>query len=269
MESPPNTHLETPFTISIDQLFQGPFSLLVTLASRKEVVADTISLAPLFSQFHEYLHSTQSKTIDRGSDFVASYAHLHYLKSDALIHRHGCKLNSLNNEDSTESERTDDAKYDIQRLFSSLKAYEELQKQVFLISQMEEQALLCHARPYIEPEEITKPPIDITLSSIEELQKFFQKIISSKKNQIEHQVAQDSWSIEDAEELLFKSFELSGNSSISLASLFTQIDNRSIRPLDECIALFLAILECIKKGKLLVTEVSDKNASSTYLIEKR
>ncbi len=254
----------TEMAISLENLFEGPLSILITLAARQEVDAQKIQIASLFDQYRKYEESASHKKIDIGADFAASCSSLHFIKSDTLIGRYGDSVSS-HDQTAENDEETATSTEELDRLFEALSLYEKLQDDTKLLEELETESLSHYSRPAILPEVRSRPlPAEVPCT-IEDLHRLFQGILFQRKNRPVHRVQEELWTFEKAQAVLIALFENTKNGAgISLESIFLEGD--TIRSIEECIALFLALLELMKQGSVHFYRIEDTlDTKETYL----
>ena len=86
-KSEPAEASQTPFSVAIGQVYDGPFDLLLDLIRKQNIDIYDIPMARITAQFLEYTRHLQAVDIDSAGDFVYTAALLIHIKSRTLLPR--------------------------------------------------------------------------------------------------------------------------------------------------------------------------------------
>ncbi len=78
---------QSPFSVAIGQVYDGPFDLLLDLIRKQNIDVYDIPIARITAQFLEYTRHLQAVDIDSAGDFVYTAALLIHIKSRTLLPR--------------------------------------------------------------------------------------------------------------------------------------------------------------------------------------
>lgn len=83
----PEDASQSPFSVAIGQVYDGPFDLLLDLIRKQNIDVYDIPIARITAQFLEYTRHLQAVDIDAAGDFVYTAALLIHIKSRTLLPR--------------------------------------------------------------------------------------------------------------------------------------------------------------------------------------
>ena len=83
----PEEASQSPFSVAIGQVYDGPFDLLLDLIRKQNIDVYDIPIARITAQFLEYTRHLQAVDIDSAGDFVYTAALLIHIKSRTLLPR--------------------------------------------------------------------------------------------------------------------------------------------------------------------------------------
>ena len=86
-KSEPEDASQSPFSVAIGQVYDGPFDLLLDLIRKQNIDVYDIPIARITAQFLEYTRHLQAVDIDTAGDFVYTAALLIHIKSRTLLPR--------------------------------------------------------------------------------------------------------------------------------------------------------------------------------------
>lgn len=86
-KSEPEEASQSPFSVAIGQVYDGPFDLLLDLIRKQNIDVYDIPIARITAQFLEYTRHLQAVDIDSAGDFVYTAALLIHIKSRTLLPR--------------------------------------------------------------------------------------------------------------------------------------------------------------------------------------
>ncbi len=83
----PDDGSQSPFSVAIGQVYDGPFDLLLDLIRKQNIDVHDIPIARITSQFLDYTRHLQAVDVDAAGDFVYTAALLIHIKSRTLLPR--------------------------------------------------------------------------------------------------------------------------------------------------------------------------------------
>lgn len=83
----PDEASQSPFVITVGQVYDGPFDLLLDLIRRQNIDIYDIPIAQITAQFLEYTRHLQQRDVDSAGEFVYTASLLIHIKSKTLLPR--------------------------------------------------------------------------------------------------------------------------------------------------------------------------------------
>jgi len=226
-------------TFELDH-FSGSLEILLHLIQKHEVNICDISLKEIMTQYVERLEKQADMSIDRGSEFMSSTASLLWIKSKSLLPKH----EQIEPEEEFLGE---DPHFDIIHHLVDYCRFKDIAKE---LSEKGGLPHLAFSRGG-EPVSDLKKSLGIAHLSLTDLAALFQQALQKYSDQTKV-VEEEEWRVSDKISYvrkLIKSVE-----KLCLIDLFTQTRSK-----DELIVTFLAILELMKLGELLVFKELETN----------
>lgn len=224
----------TPLQYKLDR-FEGPLDLLLSLVEKNKINIDDIPISVLCNQYMEYIHAAQEMDIELSSEFIVMASELMLIKSKMLLPR-----DEEEEEDPRaalaaamlEYQRTKAVSASLARMFAEygsrmIKDTDEIKVDNSQIAAHDMQ-LLTRA--------MIRMMTEVRVSDDEAIQRF------------EPLIRKAAVSVNAAASSLLERLRV--ESSVPLCSCFPQAGSRSLM-----IATFMAMLELLKAGALLLEEM--------------
>jgi segregation and condensation protein A len=93
----PEEASQSPFTVTVGQVYDGPFDLLLDLIRKQNIDIYDIPMARITAQFLEYTRHLQQTDVDSAGEFVYTASLLIHIKSRMLLPRDPKELGDLGN----------------------------------------------------------------------------------------------------------------------------------------------------------------------------
>jgi segregation and condensation protein A len=90
---------QSPFSITIGQVYEGPFDLLLDLIRRQNIDIYDIPIARITAQFLEYTHHLKQTDVDAAGEFIYVASLLIHIKSKTLLPRDPSEIAGPDSED--------------------------------------------------------------------------------------------------------------------------------------------------------------------------
>ncbi|MFN3159569.1 MAG: segregation and condensation protein A [Rubinisphaera brasiliensis] len=234
-----------PYRISLEDLFNGPFDLLLFLVRKQEIDVQTVSLSRIVHDFQEYLEVLEILDFDLAADFVVTASTLAEIKSQMALVR------NEPDEEEPEEELTDAAPGNF---VEHLLAYKRLKEAA---ETLQEQALAWHDRyPRLTDERpnARRSSADDFIKDVEvwDLVGAFARIVRKKSDDSEHKLKFDETPIHVYVDRIGKIIREQGR--VLFQSLFEENADRS-----QVIGMFLAVLELVRHHGYLAEQADDFN----------
>lgn len=212
--------------------FSGSLEVLLLLVQKQEMDICSISLKEVLDQFLEKAQKEFEGKIDKGSEFISSAAALIYMKSKNLLPRH---------EQQTEEEELEleDPNFSIIHHLVDYCRFKDIAKEL----SEKGNAHLSYSRGAEEVAAVKKG-MGIAHLSLTDLAELFQQAINKLASQTRI-VEEEVWRVGD--KIKFLRNLIKKDKKIPFMEFLTQSRSK-----DELIVTFLAVLELMKLGELLV-----------------
>ena len=222
--------------------FEGQLDFLFHLVQKSEIEITDIPVRQIIHQFLQKHHDTQG-ALDEGADFVATTASLIWWKSKALLP-----------EPPNEKMENQEAPFEWD-LIPQLIDYCRFKQMAKELSLLEEEQNLHHFRGK-DTSCTTKKNLGVEHLSIEDLALLFQQVLTKAKATGGF-IQDETWKVSD--KIAHIRRRLDQNEELLFENLFSSTMHRI-----ELIVTFLAVLELMKMGELVVLKYSSK--PNTFII---
>ena len=220
------------------EVFEGPLDLLLHLISKHKLNINDIPIVTLVDQYMEYINNMSEQNMEIVGEFLEMAAHLIYIKTVSLLPKH---------------EEAEVMK-------------KELQGRLIEYSLCKQAAELMHGR-YIGNNVTVRSPMkiefDSTYSVIHDPEVLLKVYLNINIKKTEETIKQDTFNtivkkkiVSVTSKIIYVLRRLYTNGECSTDGLFHGITDRSER-----VAVFLAILELTKSGRILL---NDDNSIITF-----
>lgn len=237
------------------EAFEGPLDLLLHLINRLEIDIYDIPVAEVTEQYMNYIRTMKELELDVASEYLVMAATLLAIKSKMLL---PSDQNHL--EEEFELEMEEDPR---EELVEKLIEYRKYKEAAFEFKKLEEERGLMY----------TKPPSDLSTFSTEHDEKLdfnvtiydmigaYQKLLRRKKLQkpTKTKIARQEISIEESMDHILAELKKSRKKR-SFFDFFPTYEREQI------VVTFLAMLELMKRGKIIVQQ--ERNFSNIFIYGK-
>jgi segregation and condensation protein A len=218
--------------------FEGPIGLLLHLVQKNEVDICGVFLKEVTQQYLRHLDSSSEDDIDEGAEFISTAAALLLLKSRALLPQH--------NEEPLFSGEDLDPRFEI---IHYLIDYCRFKAAADELKTREEKQGGYHVRGITDPIEAPKP-LGVGQLSLGDLCVLFQQVLS-KVSENQGFIQEEQWKVSD--KIFAIKQQLETLNELPFHSLFSSEMCRG-----ELIVTFLAVLELMKQGMIMVIKVDSE-----------
>jgi segregation and condensation protein A len=213
-----------PYSVKIDDVFEGPMDLLIHLIKKNEVDIYNIPIARITQQYLEYIEWMKLLNIDFAGDFLVMASTLTQIKSRMLLPIHGI-------EEDEEDPRLEIARPLLEYL-QIKSAAEELSKRKLLGEH-------TFIRPFDKKDLPFEPEDQVIRIGLFELIDAFRKILDNIADKSTVDLTADRMSVTEKISEIVDILEQKG--SITFAELFSPDSDKA-----DIIVTFLAVLEMVK-----------------------
>lgn len=234
--------------------FEGPLDLLLHLINEAEVDIYDIPMIEITEQYLEYIHAMQELHLDVASEYLVMAATLIAIKSKMLLP----KKEELYDDEMLYEEEEDPREELMNRLIQYRK-YKEVAKE---LQEKEVERAFVHSKPPIPLQtllpDVTRKEAMIEGVTINDMILAYKKMLVRLKYRepLEKTVKTQEYSIEERMSELLVQLQ-NTKEKRTFSSLFVKRERSYI------VITFLAILELMKKGKIVCTQ--QKNFSDIYI----
>jgi segregation and condensation protein A len=225
--------------------FEGALDFLLHLIQKDEINIHDIPIQELMRQFNQKLIEEQNDRLDKGAEFIGVIAYLVWLKSQSLLPR----------EIPPETEAAiEDPQFEVIRHLIDYCRFKQVTKELLLRQEKEGACYFRGAETFDK-----QKPMGIHHLSLDELAGLFKNIMANRPQTMIH-IQEEEWQVGDKIRWIRES--LDKQERIPLIFFLSSEKSRL-----ELIVTFLAILELMKIGELIVGQ--DIHSSSLSLFVKR
>jgi segregation and condensation protein A len=90
---------QSPFSVTVGQVYDGPFDLLLDLIRKQNIDIYDIPIAQITSQFLEYTHHLKQVDVDSAGEFIYMASLLIHIKSKTMLPRDPSDVTGADSED--------------------------------------------------------------------------------------------------------------------------------------------------------------------------
>lgn len=213
------------------EFFEGPLAFLLHLIQKSEINICDVPIQELTAQYLQKIKEILTPSVDTGAEFIGTAAYLLWMKSKMLLPKHEMPLSD---------EEDLDPSFEI---IYKLLEYCQFKEAGKALARIEHEQSVFHPRGVQSLPEPQKM-LGIEHLSLEDLAEHFQKIVARAASQ-KRKIHEEAWRVSDKINLLRES--LKSEPKIPFNRLFL-----GEKPKVECIVTFLAILELMKIGEIVV-----------------
>ena len=99
LKPPPAEASQSPFSITVGRVYDGPMDLLLDLIRKQNIDIYDIPIARITAQFLEYTHHLKQTDVDAAGEFIYMASLLIHIKSKLLLPRDPSDVNTPDSED--------------------------------------------------------------------------------------------------------------------------------------------------------------------------
>lgn len=211
--------------------FEGSLDFLLCLIQKDEIDIYDVPIQKLIEQFIQKLTEWENDQLDKGAEFIGTAAYLVWLKSKTLL---------PHDEDPIGLEEfAEDPHFEIIHHLIDYCRFKQAAKE---LNHLQDKQQGYYYRGVDVPE--WRKPLGIDHVSLEELSQLFKEMMS-RAGDIPPQIEEESWRVSDKIQAIRR--YLNEQPSFLLTTLISSHQSRL-----EIIVIFLAILELMKNGELIV-----------------
>jgi segregation and condensation protein A len=232
---------QSPFTITVGQVYDGPMDLLLDLIRKQNIDIYDIPIARITAQFLEYTHHLKQTDVDAAGEFIYTASLLIHIKSRMLLPRDPLEVAAGADEDPR------------RELVERLLEHERFKAAAQMLSQkqMLEDASWSHSglKQFLREEGLSSAEDDRDIAAdTVDLVRVFQDVLTRLRERPIHAIDEDSVTVAQMIDFVKRRLTMEDR-PISLRRL--QSNTRSERAL---ICTFLAMLELVRLQAILLRQ---------------
>jgi segregation and condensation protein A len=238
----PEEASQSPFTVTVGQVYDGPFDLLLDLIRKQNIDIYDIPMARITAQFLEYTRHLQQTDVDSAGEFVYTASLLIHIKSRMLLPRDPAELGDLGNNEDPRRE-----------LVERLLEHERFKAAAQMLSQKQQIEEATWTKPgmkeFLKDQglESTEEEREIAADTVD-LVRVFQEILQRLRDRPVHNIDEDTVTVGQMIDFVKRRLTMEDR-PVSLRKLLA--NTRSERAL---ICTFLAMLELVRLQAILLRQ---------------
>lgn len=234
------------------EIFEGPLDLLLHLVQREDVEASEVDIVQITDRFLQYLRTMAQVSIQVASDFIVTAASLLLLKSRSLLPR----------EEPPDDEPLDegDPAVELARRLAEYRTYKEAAE---ILAEAREARKRIYLRPMTGDEAVGAGVVPLQDVSIFDIVAAIHEMLERAKEPPPHAVEREEISVGDRIDQVIRYFRLRGGGRVSFQELVPESATRVF-----IVVTFLAVLEMIRRGELLVSQEIPRGPIELEFIRK-
>lgn len=220
------------------EIYEGPLDLLLHLVQREEIEASDVDIVRITDRFLQYLRTMAEINIHVAGEFVETAASLLLLKSRSLLPR----------EEPVDDEQIEEGETVVE-LARRLAEYRTYKEAAGILAEAQEARKQIYLRPLKGDEALGAGVVPLQDVSIFDIVSAVQEMLERAKEPPPHQMAREEISVGDRIDQLRAQFRRAGQRRTWFDELVPETATRVF-----IVVTFLAVLEMIRRGELLVSQ---------------
>jgi segregation and condensation protein A len=233
-----------PFSVSVGQVYEGPYDLLLDLVRRQNIDIYDIPIAKITAQFLAYVEHLKASDVDTAGEFIYMSALLIHIKSKMLLPRSPLE---------SDAEAEDPRRELVERLLE----HERFRSAAQMLQQKRQLEEATWTNPGIreflqsgeDDQEIAADTLDLV--------RVFREVIERAKNRPVLDVEEDAVTVRQMIDFIRRRLMMEDR-PVALSKLLS-----NTRSVNAIIAMFLALLELVRLQAILLRQ--DRGFSEIYI----
>jgi len=225
--SKPEGESDSPFAITVSDVYEGPLDLLLDLIRKQDIDIYDIPIARITAQYLAYVERLRELDVNVAAEFVYMAAVLIHIKSKMLLPR----------DPAASSEELDDPRMDLVNRLIEHEKFKVAAQMLMQKQQIEDAVCSNPSMREFADAEGTEPEI---AADVIDLVKTFQQVLERIRNRPILQVSEDNVTVGQMIEYLRRRLALE-EKPIRLKQLLRNVESRQT-----LVCLFLALLELVR-----------------------
>ncbi len=234
----------SPFSVTVGQVYEGPYDLLLDLVRRQNIDIYDIPIAKITAQFLAYVEHLKASDVDTAGEFIYMSALLIHIKSKMLLPRSPAE---------SDAEAEDPRRELVERLLE----HERFRSAAQMLQQKRQLEEATWTNPGIreflqageDDQEIAADTLDLV--------RVFREVIERAKNRPVLDVEEDAVTVRQMIDFIRRRLMMEDR-PVALSKLLS-----NTRSVNAIIAMFLALLELVRLQAILLRQ--DRGFSEIYI----
>ncbi|MFZ0689788.1 MAG: segregation/condensation protein A [Acidobacteriaceae bacterium] len=234
----------SPFSVTVGQVYEGPYDLLLDLVRRQNIDIYDIPIAKITAQFLAYVEHLKASDVDTAGEFIYMSALLIHIKSKMLLPRSPLE---------SDAEAEDPRRELVERLLE----HERFRNAAQMLQQKRQLEEATWTNPGIrEFREAGEDGEEIAADTLD-LVRVFREVIERAKNRPVLDVEEDAVTVRQMIDFIRRRLMMEDR-PVALSKLLS-----NTRSVNAVIAMFLALLELVRLQAILLRQ--DRGFSEIYI----
>jgi segregation and condensation protein A len=233
-----------PFSVTVGQVYEGPYDLLLDLVRRQNIDIYDIPIAKITAQFLAYVEHLKASDVDTAGEFIYMSALLIHIKSKMLLPRSPLE---------SEAEAEDPRRELVERLLE----HERFRNAAQMLQQKRQLEEATWTNPGIREFRETGDDDQEIAADTLDLVRVFREVIERAKNRPVLDVEEDAVTVRQMIDFIRRRLMMEDR-PVALSKLLS-----NTRSVNAVIAMFLALLELVRLQAILLRQ--DRGFSEIYI----
>ena len=233
-----------PFSVTVGQVYEGPYDLLLDLVRRQNIDIYDIPIAKITAQFLAYVEHIKASDVDTAGEFIYMSALLIHIKSKMLLPRSPLE---------SEAEAEDPRRELVERLLE----HERFRNAAQMLQQKRQLEEATWTNPGIREFRETGDDDQEIAADTLDLVRVFREVIERAKNRPVLDVEEDAVTVRQMIDFIRRRLMMEDR-PVALSKLLS-----NTRSVNAVIAMFLALLELVRLQAILLRQ--DRGFSEIYI----
>jgi segregation and condensation protein A len=240
----PQDDNSSPFTVTVGQVYDGPYDLLLDLVRKQNIDIYDIPIAKITAQFLAYVEHIKASDVDAAGEFIYMSALLIHIKSKMLLPR-------------SPADSPEEAEDPRRELVERLLEHERFRNAAQMLQQNRQLEEASWTNPGMrEFREIADSDQDIAADTLD-LVRVFREVIERAKSRPVLDVEEDAVTVRHMIDFIRRRLMMEDR-PVALSKLLS-----NTRSVNAVIAMFLALLELVRLQAILLRQ--DRGFSEIYV----
>jgi segregation and condensation protein A len=235
---------DSPFSVTVDQVYDGPYDLLLDLVRKQNIDIYDIPIAKITAQFLAYVEHIKASDVDAAGEFIYMSALLIHIKSKMLLPR-------------SPADSPEEAEDPRRELVERLLEHERFRNAAQMLQQKRQLEEATWTNPGMrEFREVAESDQDIAADTLD-LVRVFREVLERAKNRPILDVSEDAITVRQMIDFVRRRLMMEER-PVALSKILA-----NTRSPNAVIAMFLALLELVRLQAILLRQ--DRGFSEIFI----